>query len=84
MAYKGLLKANAANMVRIKFTALDSEASTYMTFNIFLHDIYIEIDEGSKNINPQPDDCDFTIKPFGGTGTMFTDRVIVYELRFER
>ena len=83
MAYKGLLKANAANMVRIKFTALDSEASTYMTFNIFLHDIYIEIDEGSKNINPQPDDCDFTIKPFGGTGTMFTDRVIVYELRFE-
>lgn len=82
-AYKNLLKANVSNTMRIKFTALDSEATSYMTFSVFLHDIYVEIDEGSKTIDPQADDCDFTVYPFGGTGSMFMDRMLVYELRAE-
>ena len=80
-AYRNLLRSNSSNTIRIKFTAQDSERSTYMTFNVFLHDIYIEIDEDSLNLNAQHSDCPFTVYPYGGVGDIFDNRAIVYELR---
>jgi len=55
-----------------------------MTFSIFIHNIYITIDEASKYPSAHEGNCPITVRPYGGlNNTTFTNRVLVYELRRE-
>lgn len=81
-AYKNYLNTNLSNEIKFKLTARDSEVYTYMTFNVFIHNIYITIDEDSKHPSAHEGNCPITVRPYGGlNSTTFTNRVLVYELR---